>query len=185
MSGIPKAKDFVEAQEQKERHQAASVSQAQARWLARISKASDEFVDALTKTFCDSIASATASKSYSKRVEVRLTDLGSYQGLPGDVILYGHRTSGSWYKRSPLGPFFTPFERLQAKFYSEGWYLIEESDPSRSFNFVFALYAQEPTSQKELWHNHNHFHKGRISELAAISEIPILEDVDADANEDT
>src|SRR5271154_3871259 len=125
MAAIPKAKDFAQTQEQKKLRQAAAAAKAQELWAARIALASGEMVADLTRQLCVAIAGISSSGSHSKRVEIRLTSLNPFQGLPGDVVLYGHRTGDSWTARQPLGPAgISVFEYLQASFYNSGWYLI-------------------------------------------------------------
>lgn len=168
MSAIPKAQDFVRDQEQKISE--AERNERQRKQLARLDAASDEMADALTEMFNSQISKAVSSASYSNRVDVRLQKLGIYKGIPGDVLLYGHRENNSWYQRTDLGLELTVFERLQSRYYANGWYLIEESDPSRSRNFVFALYPQKPSDkhaffnqEKRVWHKNNMFDEQKLA----------------------
>ena len=167
MFTIPNAKIFAQAQAAKKKAQ-TQVADDQAKWMARLNQASDEFVSTMSAIFCRQISAVLASNSTSGRVEVKLDKLGQYQGLPGDVLLYGHRESGSWYQRTPLELDVTPFERLQADFYRDDWLLVEESDPSRSFSFVFALYLphEQRKPSASLWHFHNVFDEKKIVRLA-------------------
>jgi len=172
---IPNAKDFVVGLEQKkkaslvEKHKQEEIeAEIQRRWVERLSGAVSQMIEYLTENLCKAIQMAQQSKIISSHVTFSLSNqsLGLYAGIPGDVLLYGHRPQHeSWQVRTPLelpGP--TAFQRLQREFFKNGWYLIEESDPSRSRNLVFSLYWEKPGADHHyfnktgvVWHNHNLF----------------------------
>jgi len=164
MAEIPSVKSFVLAQEQKEKDLAKAAEEKNVKWKVRLTNASAEFIDAITKACCKSIAEASASKNVAHRVGVAIKSLGSYQGLPGHVLLYGHH-HGNWQEREPLELDVTPFERLQVNFYEKGWFLVEETDSTLSSLFVFGLYTWKPQCVTKLWHKHDKFDEKRISSL--------------------
>jgi hypothetical protein len=169
MAKIPSAKIYLEEHEQKMATLLAAKSvakhQEQERWVARLSKAADELVDYVTKQLVHRIKNASASSNPSYCIEARFERLGQFQGLPGDVILYGHRTDHTFYARRPLELGVQPFTRLQADFYRSGWFLVDESDPSKSFTIVFRLFPKKPVSRAILWHKHNIFDEEMIKAL--------------------
>lgn len=168
---IPKALDFVRTQEEKEKSQKDAFDQAQAAFFERLDVASKEMTDFLIGKICESISKVSSSATASRRVETKLTSLGFYQGIPGDVLLYGHRQD-VWTTRTDLGLEIPAFMRLQAAFLAEGWYLIEESDPQKSKSIVFVVYAAKPgkghpyfNKAGRLWHHHNMFDEEAIVKL--------------------
>ena len=171
MSAIPSAKVFAQVQEEKvAAHVAAKVAeqaQTQVKWNTRLVNASDDFVRDMTRRLVKAIETATASSHPSRFIGLRIAKLPQYQGLPGDVLLYGHRRDEGWYNRAPLEIATQPFETLQAAFYASEWFLIEESDPSKSFTIIFRLFSAKPAAHSHLWHGHNLFDEEKIKSLAS------------------
>lgn len=158
MSIIPNVADVIRASKK-----SRDVKQGPS--ISRLEKAGAEFKEYLKKEICDQLDYLYNQLGHQCHVDLRLKTLGLYQGIPGDVLLYGHRKSSlaaeeDWYQRSDLGLAEMPFRTLQREFLEQGWYLIEETDPLVSREFVFKVYAGEPKTnyyynQPNLWHYHN------------------------------
>ena len=162
---IPNAEVFITTQKEKEMAQQKEASRAHDKHLNKLHCATNEFVADMTKRFVDRInAIRNSSSHFYDYVELRFDKLPTYQGVPGDILLYGHRL-GMWYKRRPLENSIRPFEELQLSFFVAGWYLIEVSDPNKSFAIIFRLYPQQPpeTEKDLLWHNHYFVDKDKMS----------------------
>lgn len=158
MSIIPNVADVIRASKKSE-----DVKKCPS--FSRLEKAGVEFKEYLKKEICDQLDHYHAQPGNQCHVDMRFKTLGLYQGIPGDVLLYGHRKSTlvneeDWYQRSDLGLAEMPFRILQREFLEQGWYLIEVTDPLVSREFVFKVYAGEPKNhhyynQPNLWHYHN------------------------------
>lgn len=165
---IPSAQMFEEINEQKRTayrekvaQQAKDKATAYTKQMNRLRLAASEFVELFKAGFLDAIKESLKSPLASSRIEVIAPSLGNFRGLPGDVLLYGHRLGGQWQKRHPLELSVMPFQQLQQIFHDRGWYLIEESDPARSYMIIFALYPKKPFKSAyfdvagKLWHGNN------------------------------
>ena len=130
-------------------------------YLNQLYQAADEFVADMTKRFIYEIHNGPHSHEY---VEIKLNEpLPFYQGISGDVLLYGH--VATCYERRPLERTIQPFEELQLSFFVAGWYLIEVSDPNESSAIIFRLYHQPPHLTKSLWHKHHFVDEAKLKEM--------------------
>lgn len=84
--------------------------------------------------------------------------------IPFHIVHYGGNlvptSSGqyNWKKRESNPMFAGLFKELQTALLARGYYLLDISDPSKSFNFVIKLYLGKPTWYDEaptLWHGLN------------------------------
>ena len=179
MAVIPKAEKFVQTQNKK--IEAIIAKNQENGWKVRLQTATDALAARLTSEFCTAIDDHAKSKNPAKKVTVLMApNLGLYEGIPADVILYGHRVDGKWCERKPLGLEFEAFETLQLTFYKAGWSLIETSDPSRSNCLVFELYPQllHDVGFNKLWHKHDYFDVKKIGERVEQFDRQILGSTD-------
>lgn len=134
----------------------------------RIVTASAVFVEQLLELCADAI------ENQHLRIIIKRNILEQYvAGVPGDVLLYGHR-GDTWTEREPLAELEEmPFVTVQRRMKEKGWYLIEISDPEREKqglsgkvynNAVFQLYPRQPSNDDPyfncegvLWHGNNMF----------------------------
>lgn len=187
---VPKAQEFASSQNEKRNDQRSKFDKAQEKRKARLQAASDEMLVDLTSRICSAIKEAQEDTSRSSlRVVLKLIGLDKYQGIPGDVLLYGHR-DGDWRSRTSLDLKYRLIERLQALFFERGWYLIEESDPSRGSRIiVFALYADKPNKPYyfnqpgKLWHNNNLFDEELIRKIIEEGKAEETKDVQKESEE--
>lgn len=99
----------------------------------------------------------------------------SYQDIRAEVYHYGHHANqNDWTQRNPSFECPRPFIEVQKEFQNLGYYLLDESDPGRSFNIFINLYCVEPVGyqqRKPLWHGLNILPKQR--EIVANTQNPL------------
>lgn len=75
------------------------------------------------------------------------------KNIPCHVLHYGH-IDGYWTKRKPLAV-SRGFLVARQIMLEKGYYLVDESDPSKSFQIFISLYLVPPIKNKKLWHGLN------------------------------
>lgn len=74
------------------------------------------------------------------------------------IVHYGGTKNGSWFNRHINPTYEHVFKNLQRKLFEKGYYLLDISDPSKSFKLNIALYPEKPKwydTPHILWHNYN------------------------------
>lgn len=140
----------------------------------KLGVASMKLFEILKRQLADKIRELSETSNPPPFIKVILPDrkrttgsppLPEVDGIPGDVLFYGHRTKNGYTVRTPLGieEKDTVFARLQEFFWGYGWYLIEETDPTYGRAVVLVLYRSRPKidhkyfNKQNLWHGHNMF----------------------------
>lgn len=125
----------------------------------QVKQAAQEYLDALID-LCVSAIETMKTKGHS-RSPLYISLGTSYKGIPGHVLHYGGRgqEGWGWKSRKPLVEVEEmPFITAQKLMYEKGYYLLDESDPSKSFGCYIFLYCQKPAdydTRPPLWHGYN------------------------------
>ena len=82
------------------------------------------------------------------------------KGIPIHVLHYGYNFNKKWtIRRNVLSDKNEkmPFQKLQDQMLEKGYYLLDESDPSKSFSTHLVLYSVKPHyyGNSDLWHGLN------------------------------
>ena len=132
------------------------------------------------ETLYNMVADATTWMNSKHFDSYRMTTLSQHivsgreevkgKNFPVHVLHYGKNDprNRSWQRRLPFDG-LSPFQQVQQElFYEKGLYLLDLSDPARSYHIVIGLYAYPPHAEmgNELWHG--------------LNQVPMLEDDDND-----
>jgi hypothetical protein len=82
-----------------------------------------------------------------KTVPIHVIHYGTLEWVPGKSI---------WSRRIPLE--IKSFRKIQTLLFEKGFYLLDESDPAKSFRMRVCIYAVKPfdyETSKRLWHRYN------------------------------
>ena len=142
----------------------------------QVKQAAQEYLDALLNE-CISAIETMKTKGHS-RTPVYISLGNRYQNIPGHVLHYGGRgqEGWGWKSRKPLAELEEmPFITAQKLMYEKGYYLLDESDPSKSFGCYISLYCQKPTdydTRPSLWHGYNKLPPTYDSDVYTFFTIP-------------